>query len=86
MGACISYLFQNINPAVYMIQAALPLVATIIFATQTDVMSAWRFWRRKEVSEVIQDPAYVPGGGWSRPGSQEITPQLTGHFSLASEV
>lgn len=51
-----------------------------------DVMSAWRFWRRKEVSEVIQDPGYVPGGGWSRPGSQEITPQLTGHFSLASEV
>jgi len=84
LGSCISYLFQDFTPAVYMIQASLPFVATIIFATQTDIMSAWTFWRRRPCHEVIQDPAYVPGGGWSRPTSQEISPQLTGHMSLSS--
>lgn len=24
-------------------------------------MSAWAFWRRERVCDVIQDPAYVPG-------------------------
>ncbi|KAI0706114.1 hypothetical protein BC835DRAFT_1409746 [Cytidiella melzeri] len=86
LGACISYLTHNLNYAVDMIQAALPLIATIIFATQTDVMSAWAFWKRERVCDAIQDPAYVPGGGWSRPTSQDLSPSLTGHVSLSSHA
>ncbi|KAI0347788.1 hypothetical protein BDW22DRAFT_1424054 [Trametopsis cervina] len=86
LAACVSYLFMKETGGVYMIQAALPIVATIVFATQMDIMSAWAFWKREDVSQAITNPGFVPGGGWSRPNSAEISPQLMGHVILSSGV
>ncbi|KAI0734995.1 hypothetical protein C8Q76DRAFT_765601 [Earliella scabrosa] len=47
LGVCIMDLQRNPNAFAYMIQAALPLAAFLIFGLQKDVALAWFHWNRK---------------------------------------
>ncbi|KAI0756825.1 hypothetical protein C8Q80DRAFT_1091399 [Daedaleopsis nitida] len=47
LGVCIMDLQQNQSVFAYMVQAALPLAAFLIFGLQKDVALAWFYWNRK---------------------------------------
>ncbi|KAL7285451.1 hypothetical protein PYCCODRAFT_1467115 [Trametes coccinea BRFM310] len=47
LSACIMDLRQDMNTFAYMIQAALPLAAFLVFGLQKDVILVWVFWHRK---------------------------------------
>ncbi|KAI0375183.1 hypothetical protein BV20DRAFT_253376 [Pilatotrama ljubarskyi] len=47
LGACAMDLRQDMNAFGYMVQAALPLAAFLIFGLQKDVIFTWLFWNRK---------------------------------------
>jgi len=47
-GACITFLANVVNPFPYMSQAALPLVALLVFGSQKDVIFAWCSWIHKD--------------------------------------
>ncbi|KAJ3555319.1 hypothetical protein NM688_g2642 [Phlebia brevispora] len=85
LGVCILYL-TNDGPLVapYMVQAALPLVATLIFGSQSDIFHVCSLqrvlWNRSGGAEI----EYTPGGGWSSTMSTQLSPQLSGHVSLSS--
>lgn len=46
-GASVVFLSGKLQAWAYMIQAALPLVAFLLFATQKNVILAWCIWRKK---------------------------------------
>ncbi|GJE85818.1 hypothetical protein PsYK624_018970 [Phanerochaete sordida] len=82
--ACISFLTPYASPLPYMIQAALPVVATLLFASQSDIYHTATSWMRRPRSE--DDVPYTPGGGWSTTESTRGSTQLTGHLTLSSEA
>ncbi|CDO72959.1 hypothetical protein BN946_scf185007.g13 [Trametes cinnabarina] len=47
LSACIIDVRQDMNVFAYMIQAALPLAAFLIFGLQKDVILTWVFWHHK---------------------------------------
>ncbi|KAK7695279.1 hypothetical protein QCA50_002469 [Cerrena zonata] len=66
LGACLILIFTKSSPLPYVVQAALPLVALLIFGTQTDIWFAIRDWR-------CGDRIRVSDGGWSIPANRSPT-------------
>ncbi|KAK7695278.1 hypothetical protein QCA50_002468 [Cerrena zonata] len=52
-----------------MVQAGLPLVAFLLFSSQTDVFRVWCFWKREKerVSPRASQQPETSHGGWSAP-------------------
>lgn len=80
----VSYLTRYASPLPYMIQASLPMVATLVFGSQLDIYHTATAWVREPHKEA--EIPYTPGGGWSATESSRLSPQLTGHLTLSSDA
>ncbi|KAI0082080.1 hypothetical protein K474DRAFT_1655414 [Panus rudis PR-1116 ss-1] len=61
LGACVLYFVTPTSPLPYLIEAALPLVALLLFGSQKDILRRLIFCRRRGGTSDERDY----GGGWS---------------------
>ncbi|KAI0639591.1 hypothetical protein C8Q77DRAFT_74265 [Trametes polyzona] len=80
LGVCIMDLKQNTTAFGYMIQAALPLAAFLIFGLQKDVILTWFFWNRKS-GRVPEGPTIAVSGS---PGRVNRTRSLMSNTTIDS--
>ncbi|KAK7695276.1 hypothetical protein QCA50_002466 [Cerrena zonata] len=89
LGASLLYFVSASNPLPYMIQAALPVVALLVFGSQADIIRTFAFWSRSNSPDDTDQRA--SHGGWSAPTdanqlSSDVTTTGASHMRNTAQL